>query len=170
MSTYRLRVKIGSHEFEAEGDEDTVLQQFEEFKKLIERSSVAPVEKPSEPEAGASAAETGLHRLFDYDEKDNLISLRVSPRGEDRIPDTILLLLLGYREVAGDEEVLVTHLKPAMQRSGLKVTRVDRMTRSLVDHVLVIKTGVGKGGKYRLSSPGLAKAKKIARKHLAQLV
>ena len=36
MAEYRLKVKVGEHEFEADGPVETVKEQFEAFKDLIE--------------------------------------------------------------------------------------------------------------------------------------
>jgi hypothetical protein len=56
---------------------------------------------------------------------------------------------------------MVTKLTEAMALSGLKVVRVDRAIDPHTTAGLVLKSGRGKGGKYRLSNTGLQRAEQL---------
>jgi hypothetical protein len=163
MELHKLRVKVGPHEFEAEGTEDSVESLFNAWKALIEAPNRAnetapkpprnPLEDPNLTPLIDSA--TG-NALFTLDSGRQVVSLRVHPTGDSRNADALLLLVFGHRMV-GMDEVPVTKLKEAMALSGLRVERVDRAIDPHVRAGLLLKAGSGKGGKYRLSNTGLAR-------------
>jgi hypothetical protein len=65
-----------------------------------------------------------------------------------------MLILLGYKLLKQQDEVLVTTLKDAMEKTGFNIDRVDRLTDSYIDKGLILKGGKGKGGKYSLTNSG----------------
>lgn len=93
METFRLRVKIGPHEFEAEGPKDSVMAQFEAWKTLIGSTpaTTPPVSKVVAPATEVPTRE-GLSApwdVFEVDEKRRLVTLRVHPTGETRDADAV---------------------------------------------------------------------------------
>lgn len=172
METYKIRVKIGDHEFEAEGPADAVKEQFAAFKELVGAApapkGTPPPAKPSLPDSEdndsrepGSSDRDRLKLLFSEESDGRLITLRIPPQGERREADALLLIALGYRLLKGVDEVLVTVLKEASHRSGISIQRVDRVASRDVSDNLFIKTGSGKGGKYRLTNTGITRAKEL---------
>jgi hypothetical protein len=183
MEPFRLRMKIGAHEFEAEGDQETVERQFALWRELltITPTSASPP-PPTVPQQasgmagvgaeslnGVSAAATtpievgsaippGYSKIFSQDGA--LLSLTVLP-GEDRVGDAGLLLLLGHREFNKLDQVGGGVLLEGLQRSGYRIDRVDRVYDRSPD--LVMRTGAKRGVKYRLNNPGLARARELAK-------
>jgi hypothetical protein len=161
----RLRVKIGVHEFEAEGPPDVVAEQFQAWRELIaEQPSTRPdqqLDAGGDPDRHRDTSTVGeLPSIFSYDRKRELLSLSVHPRGNRRHADAALLLVYGYK-LLGRDEVIVGTLKEALAVSGLKVDRVDRIIVPYVTANLVLKGGSGKGGKYRLTNLGIDRAKEL---------
>jgi hypothetical protein len=168
METHKLRMKIGVHEFEAEGPKEVVTQHFEEWKKLIVGQPSAPatpttLDKTTPKNALDSVAPGNdpiLLAVFAHDEKKRLITLRIHPSGERREADAVLLLLYGYRKWESDEAP-VTRLTEAMALSGIRVGRIDKVVAPYLREGLILKAGHGKGGKYRLTNTGQAKAEQL---------
>jgi len=114
MDAYKLRVKIGGAEFEAEGAEDTVKAQFDEFKLLVSaQAPIAPVtaSKSTNQQPATFTADQslevpqGFERLFNADEKNGkkAVTLRLLPQGEERDSVTLLLLLWGFKRKFGED-------------------------------------------------------------------
>ena len=180
----KLRVKVGVHEFEAEGTADQVTAHYNTWKELIEKAGPAtkPSIGPTVPMSAVTELKTreGFAAPWDIfstgDMHDgDLMSLRVHPpAGETRDADAILLVLFGYRK-AGNEgqglaEFPVTKLKESLDHSGIKIARIDRAVAPYVKSGYILKTGRGKGGIYRLTVTGHAKAEEMAQRLVAQLV
>jgi hypothetical protein len=181
MDTYKLKIKIGTAEFEAEGPEETVKQQFEEFKKLLDHPHARAGAKTTSgngsseseaPAAGAGGGDlAGLERLFaDADRAGKKsVSLRFLPQGDDREATAILLLLLGHERLVGDQRMRVTALKEALEKSGLTLARVDRIADKPLRRGLLMKGGKAKGGTYTLSNTGRARAMEEVQRMLEQM-
>ena len=171
----KLRIKIGPHEFEAEGSQDYIKEQFEEFKDLINYdANQQPAEHEQPSTTGTETLEDERVRerlglLFAHDANRNLISLRIPTTGDHRVADTILLILLGYRLLRNEDELLVTQIKTSLDQSGNRAGRIDRITARYVSDGLMIKTGKAKGGRYRLTNMGIAAAQELMERLLAQV-
>jgi hypothetical protein len=171
MDTYKLRIKIGNHEFEAEGPVEVVKEQFESWKGLLGLSPAKGTDSPAAALSGNSVTRiTEIHTpegittpldVFDHDDKRKLVTLRVHPTSEDRDADAALLVLYGYKEIEAKDEVPVTKLKDALEVSGLRPDRVDRTLAPHMREGLILKAGRGKGGKYRLTNTGYARAQQM---------
>ncbi|QOJ36616.1 MAG: hypothetical protein HRU82_17415 [Nitrospira sp.] len=182
MDGYKLRVKIGDHEFEAEGPADVVKEQFELWKSLV--TSAPPPQTPRidtpppiqlEPrspggQAGQAFTPEQLLHIISIDDKRDLVTLRILPKGEDRHREAILIVLYGYLKSRNIDEVVVTKLKSSLEASGSAPDRVDRAADPLLKDQLVVKGGSGKGGKYRLTMKGQGRAEELIRALLEQLV
>ncbi len=170
MDAYRLRIKLGSAEFEAEGREELVLRQFEEFKSLLEKSGRGPLlgadDTPqAPPNLGAKAASLGkLQLLYNLEDRNGgpLLTLR-SPA--EQVQSSLLLLLLGYRRL-GMNEVPGTLLKKALERSGVSLARLDRAAAPLEKENVVRRTGTKKASRYWLTNVGITRAETDATKML----
>jgi hypothetical protein len=181
----KLRVRIGVHEFEAEGPAEQVAAQYNTWKELIEKSPQSPSreDSTSAPAIPAKVITEVRTRegfaapwdIFGVDKNGDLMSLRVHPpAGETRDSDAILLVLYGYRK-AGNQgeglgEVPVTKLKESLDISGLKIARIDRAAAPYVKAGYILKSGRAKGGVYRLTVTGFSRAEEMAHRLFAQLV
>ncbi len=178
MDAYRLRVKVGPHEFEAEGPKEEVTAQFEAWKSLISSlPPVPPIKDPPHPPASPDATRNQVEgpprdkllTVFSLDDKRGLVTLRALPTGDRRYSDAILLILYGYRRLRDQDELLVTQLKAALSSSGLTPPRIDRIAEPDRQGGLLIKSGAGKGGKYRLTNRGFNQAGEMVTAMLGQL-
>ena len=176
QGTFKLRVKIDGQEFEAEGQSDLVSRQFEAFRLMIQGAGPASVRHVDHPDPGphlrqvapqAAHTEAGGHKedlakLFEVSPQTQLLSLRQPPRGEYPEADAVLLLLLGHKRLRNEEDVPVTVLTEALKQSGCPVKRLDRILTIYTKDYSVIRSGRGKGGRYRLTNLGLKKVDAIA--------
>lgn len=174
MENYRLRIKIGDCEFEAEGSQEIVERQFSEFKELLKSPPVSNHQESNNNGGGANEgnapklitpvffATNQYWKTFKFDEKRNLLSLSIKPMGDAAQADAILLLLFGYKFLKEQDEVIVTQLKDGLEQSGFSVNRIDRVIAPYVRSLFVIKTGKAKGGRYRLTNSGTTKAQTLA--------
>jgi hypothetical protein len=174
----KLRVKIGVHEFEAEGPRDLVTAQFEAWKQLAGLAPASPDAAGIARQEATIAArdvrtadgrEAALRNLFAVDAKQQLVTLRVRPTGQRRNADAALLLLYGYRSsFAADEgvDVPAARLKAALLASGHRPKRLDRAIAPHVAAGLVRKGGRHKHETYALTTPGCQHAAALARKLL----
>lgn len=167
-TTHRLKMKIGPHEFEAEGKPELVKKQFEEWKALIGESRPAslvevlsslPKAKP--PASGESWGSTEmpasvLDRVF---RKGDPLSLLATPKSENSDVDALLVLIYGLTELRGEPAVTGTALKKSASKSGVNVNRISPTLRARAD--LIQAAGTKKGKRYSLNNRGIAEAKRI---------
>ncbi|HLM80753.1 MAG TPA: hypothetical protein VK302_08975 [Terriglobales bacterium] len=164
MEPYKLHLKIGLHEFSAEGPAEVVKQDFEIWKSLI-NDLPAQSAQPTLPEKnGKAGADTNAltkeqtEKIYLLDDKRDMLSLRILPRSDDRYADALLLVVLGHKIIKGMDEIMVTQLKPAMRQSGCLVERIDQVAAKYVRQGYLNKGGMGKGGRYSLTNSGIEKA------------
>jgi hypothetical protein len=172
---HKLKVRVGQHEFEAEGPQDWVDQQFAAFQGLIKGHPTVPpamapqAAKPAEPIATDEHANTQsdqspeaevFARIFRVEGE--IVSLTALPQGEgNEEPSAALLLLFGQKLFRGTDLVSGEHLLRGLQMSGYTVDRADRVI-ARIEGGLVMRSGKRRGVKYRLSLPGLALARTLA--------
>jgi hypothetical protein len=173
VSEYRLKIKVGDHEFEAEGPADSVAKQFADFKEMIASLPAKTpdivfhdiVDDPFGPSASSSnpaasrlpSPKSELVKIFKVDGR--VISIVAKPASEN---DAVLLIMLGQKELRGNEAPTGSEVKDGLEQSGYKPLRVDRMMDSLFADGLILISGKNRGKKYRLSNPGLVKAQALA--------
>jgi len=173
QGTFKLKVKIDGQEFEAEGLPDLVTRQFEAFRLMIQGAGLGLVTgerslhlegrrpldpTPQEPIPQASHRDVDLVKLFRVSPQTQLLSLRQPPGSKYPEADAVLLLLLGHKQLRNEEDVPVTVLTEALKQSGCRVKRLDRILTVYTKDHSVVRSGRGKGGKYRLTNLGLKKA------------
>lgn len=180
MADYRLKIKIGDHEFEAEGPAEVVQAQFEIFKELVSNvpvsASIVPPHPPPGSTAGVGNSENGskvttapqleLDKIMRVDGR--VVSLTVRAASAD---DGVLLMLLGQRQYRGNDSVTGGEIKDGLRQSGQPVERVDRVLDKLSADTsgLVITIGQRKGRRYRLTNAGVSKAQEISRALIATI-
>ena len=169
METTKIRIKIGDHEFEAEGPAEMVQAQFEAFRSLL---SLAPqkVEQP-EPEIPLAPDENKGHishvrldRIMRA--QGRVVSLTAIPEKDE---DAALLILLGNKEMRANESVTGGEVGDGLAQSGRPVARTDRVMEKLIDDNYVLKSGMRRATRYRLSNTGHQKALSVAKELIATL-
>ena len=169
METTKIRVKIGDHEFEAEGPAETVQAQFEAFRALLSNppakqettealSPVKPVENTNH------INHVRLDRIMRA--QGRVISLTAIP---DKEEDCALLILLGNKEMRANESVTGGEIGDGMAQSGRPVPRTDRIMDKLIEANYVLKSGIRRATRYRLSNVGHQRALAVARELIAAL-
>jgi hypothetical protein len=167
MDNYRIKVKIGEHEFEAEGPADIVQSQFEAFKGLIaiqsHPSNVTTQQRGNQVAANKNAVDNAetlpMDKILKVDGR--VISLTVKPESE---AVAALLVMFGQKTSRGNDTVTASEIRDGLEHSGYRFARVDRLMQPLCDEGLVIKIGTKKATRYRLTNPGLSRATAEAEK------
>jgi hypothetical protein len=159
METQKLKLKIGEHEFEAEGPIDVVQSQFAAWKELISATPSKPnintkLKKPLElPEPPPLS----LEKIMKVDGR--IVSL--TARAET-VEETALLILLGQKELRGNQEVTGSEIMDGLRQSGYVIRRADTLMDKLSSDGNVITVGVHRSRRYRLSNSGVKLATDIA--------
>lgn len=177
MEPFRLKLKVGVHEFEAEGTEDAVQKQLDIWRELIASPSSSPPAAASPPpyvpplppppfDAGGDDR-ARYSKIFKHEGR--VVALTVPTlTGESATADALVVLLLGQKIYNASDSVTGQELSDGMTMSGLRVSRVDRSWGSHIPH-FVIKSGEGRATRYRLNIPGAQRARELAEQLLAQV-
>jgi hypothetical protein len=170
MDGYRLKIKIGDHEFEAEGPADVVQSQFNAFKDLIAsipqksavQNPIANTQTTNDNVTSANESALALDKVTRVE--DRVISLTARP---ETIEDALMLILLGQRTFRGNDSVTGSEIIEGMRQSGITVGRVDWRLEKLATEGLIIKIGMGRASRYRLTNQGMSKAQGLAKNLIA---
>lgn len=153
---YRLKLKLGQAEFEAEGPVDQVKEHYQEFLTLVSKvgSNLKLNESSSVPNGGSNESdpiETSWDRV--YMRTEDKLSLNIIPDTKFSNGDSILLIIYGYQKLFEKDGVGSQAIMEAAKQSGL---RIDRVARSLTSDQskLVLMGGSGKGARYSLNNRG----------------
>ncbi len=172
MENSKLKIKIGTHEFEAEGSEETVQKQYQMFLEAVKGAPAAsPIPAGKLEQAPESNDVNGrLARLFRTDGKGITLTARL-PESNTRDADTIILLLYGYKKLKGMESVYAPTLNESLRLSGYSVERVDRaiIPYTTPDNYLITRAGQKRGTQYRLTNKGETRAKELEEQLLNML-
>ncbi len=181
MDKLRLRVKASDYELEAEGSRDFLNEQYEAFKQLLgavtQKSVVSgsrgKIDFPSSRASGVAplpgkktgvppnSQATSFQKLLVWNDRTQLVKVAALPDGPTRIADTVLLLLLGYSELRGVSQVSALDLNQGLRSAGFDDFRLDREMATYLKARLVLRSGVGKGSRYRLTTRGVKQAQEL---------
>ncbi len=172
MEVSKIRIKIGDHEFEAEGPAEQVMAQFETFKVLISTPSCAPTTaKPAICENGNETQDVidqykrvQLEKIIRV--QGRVVSLTAIPTSTE---DAALLIMLAQKETRNNETVTGQEIGDGLAQSGRPVGRVDRLLDKAMSEALILKSGLKRATRYRLTNSGHQKALAIARELIATL-
>ncbi|HZU34009.1 MAG TPA: hypothetical protein VFB79_23050 [Candidatus Angelobacter sp.] len=172
MDTAKIKIRIGDHEFEAEGPAEVVKSQFEAFKELIAMQPrpillpqpVAEQQLPQDQAQAIAQSTMQLDKIFKVEGR--IVSLTAHAGSPD---DATLLLMLGQKQFRGNDAVTGQELGDGLEHSGIRVQRVDRIMDKFVKEGLVLKIGLGRATRYRLTNPGMAKSTAVAKELLGNL-
>lgn len=153
MDNIKIRIKIGNNEIEAEGPSADVEKHVEKW-----RREVAGVDLPKSPMASTA---------YYFDAGRNGLTIRkgpgTGPKGR-KLADALLLLLHGYRELQGKNQVEATRIARDLRESGHNdLAKLARSYHRLQSEGLAVRSGRGKGTSYRLTEPGLNAASALTR-------
>jgi hypothetical protein len=174
---YKMKIKIGDSEFEAEGPAEKVKEQFDRFMDVVVAVKNAPPAEPQKPivitpSAGslgidgvapsvqATVDEELLNRVFQRGA--DSVSLLALPRTESSEADALVALLYGFSRLMSKNQVSSIRLMQAARQSGVNLVRLDSILNSRTD--LVLAAGVRRGRKYSLNNRGLAYAEDLVRR------
>lgn len=166
MEQNKLRIKIGDHEFEAEGPPEIVQAQLAAFKELL-----------ADPQTHTKQAETPTQQAADS------LTQRVGPSGppaldkiikvEGRVvsltartnslEDALMLLILGQKTFRSNDGITGGELVDGLKRSGQSTEHMGRTLEKIASEGNIIITGAHRGKRYRMTNQGVTKAQQIAR-------
>jgi hypothetical protein len=176
MDTFKLRLKIGVNEFEAEGSQEYIQAERQVFLESIDGNELDDEPDPGEPgnpgnpappapaapgDSPISLADMGKLAKQDRSDKDLIVLTALPQESDTQKQDALVLLLLAHRVIRSVENVKTTNILNGMKQSGIPVERLDGVADKMP--TLVLKTGVRKGTKYRLSTTGVQKAVAVAK-------
>lgn len=175
MEPFRLRLKIGDHEFEAQGDQETVERQFAAWREMIASLPSPPpvpvpvgvavpvgLQAPAAQSAPSPAAEAvNYDKVFRKDKRD-VVSLTVLPQGDRALSDGGLLILMGRKHYLDEDLVGGAWLLDGLRDSGMPIGRVDRVFGDYYPN-LVTTVGTHRATRYRLTNLGMSKAVELAK-------
>lgn len=168
MDTCRLRVKIGPYEMEAEGPREFVEKHYGSFSDRIPQTNqLATLPQPATQVDTPSQQDSNFAPIFRVDGKG--VTLTARPRGEDQDLNGFLLILFGYKELKGTEFVTADEVLYGMKQSGFGIERADRLASRAYTQNLITKDGVRRGTRYRLTNPGIERAKALGEEILGYL-
>jgi hypothetical protein len=164
MDTFKLKMRIGDHEFEAEGPTEVVQAQFAAFRELIENvpqfTPPAPLpdsENSATPPASTLKGELMLDKIMRQEGR--VVSL--TARGAS-LEDEILLVLLGQRKLRTNDSVSGGEILDGLRLTGRTVNRIDYQLDKMTDTGDVITVGTNRARRYRLTNQGFNKAQELA--------
>jgi hypothetical protein len=163
METTKLKMKIGDHEFEADGPTEIVQAQLAAFQALV--SLAGNVKAAATPTDNGSARARGdktelmLDRIMKVDGR--IVSLTARTGTLDT---EILLILLGQKNLRNNESVTGSEVLDGLKRTGHAINRVDYRLDKMSEgaDASVITIGSGRARRYRLTNSGFAKAQEVA--------
>ena len=165
MDAYRLKIRIGEHEFEAEGPQEAVERQFEAFKELIASVPRKASNQNTQDKVVPGGVKNGnppakqFDNIFKVDGR--VVSLTAPPKDEK---EGALVILIGQKIYRNNDTPTGSEIADGLRHSGYSIPgRVDRTLESFVSEGLLIKMGNRKGTRYRLTNTGLPRAEAIAR-------
>lgn len=172
METTKIRLKVGSHEFEAEGPPELVQAQFEAFRELISKAPEKQEDKPpavivepkQEEQVRVPMAHIPLERIMRANGR--IVSLTALPSSTE---DAALLIMLGHKDLRDNENVTGQEIGDGLAQSGRPVARTDRVMDKPIAAALVLKSGMKRSTRYRLSNVGHQRALLLARDLVADL-
>ncbi len=159
----KIRLKLSDNEFEAEGPDELIRAHLSEFKGMVKNA----VPEELQPRLANPAEPTvPLDLIYQPDKTLKPLTLRVLPSTDHRmlkqVANTLLLVLYGFHETLGVNEVPVLSAAQAIRRSGLvKVQRLSNAFLALRSDGLALKIGLGKGTSYQLTSTGQNAAREL---------
>lgn len=154
MSESKIKVKIGEHEFEAEGPVDVVNAQFEIFKELIKH----PTDYKNKTESRLvvdSPITSNLDRIFSLS-NERVVFLSDTSKSAN---DAILLIIYGQKQCRNNEAATGGEIKAGLIATGYNGQEISRRLRELRHENLIAAQGTHRAKRYKLTNSGMSKVK-----------
>jgi hypothetical protein len=172
VDTSKIRIKIGEHEFEAEGTTESVQAQLETFKVMLTSINDIPARPVAQEvkQAAPIIADTGdpthvpLEKILHVSGR--VVSLTAIPSSTEM---AALLILLGHKNLRNNESVTGQEIGDGLAQSGRPVARTDRVMEKAITEAYVMKSGFKRSTRYRLTNSGNQKALATARELIGTL-
>lgn len=192
----KLHVKIGEHEFRAEGPESVVQAQYQQFLTASGMLPPAGQAQPARPFVPDANSPTGQRKLVLLMRKDVTVTTdsrgfvyvgRPSPIDRKFLAQifqpydggdlklnalastnaiSLLLLLYGFRVMLGEDKVRGQKLLRAAQISGLSLDRVDRDLEHLSN--CIASEGERRGKTYEITADGIKTAESLLKQWMGK--
>jgi hypothetical protein len=160
MTTLRIRIKTGEYEFEAEGQADDVNAQIVTFLRLLGRDDLTGSKLSAAASVQSQAIlKEDVNKLMDVSGK--MVSLNAS---SGSLAEDVLLLLLGQQQLRGSVAVAGNEIMEGLRASGHMIPRADHILKRHAGAGHIVTTGKRRRRRYRLTTDGIDKAAKIARR------
>jgi hypothetical protein len=173
QQSYRLKVRVGDSEFDADGPEETVKAQFDLFLMALKYAAPSPRNTlgvnaaggaganpaPASPTENATIEDNTWGRFF-LEEPDDHVSLKVLPESKNRNADAIMLLLYGYLKLRKKDTITASDLLTMANKSGLHLDRIDRCLPA-GHRKFINRGGSHKGARYSLNNQGQLYAQQL---------
>lgn len=175
VESFKLRLKVGEHEFEAEGPKAVVQAQFEAWKALIMVAPLTTSKQPA-PNTKTDARQTTETKqdadpfldLFEAGDG-NSVTLRAYPSGE-QADDAVLLVAYAFKRLHNVDILSSVLLGKSLRLSGGTIDRVDRVVNNQIAKGFMMKAGgIARGTKYRLTTTGAARAEALSKELFGKL-
>jgi len=183
MENYRLKVKFGQYEFDAEGPPDVVQAQFVAFQEMVAKlptlaAQASAVQAPTPPahvqteepapennggsqataKLDAAGTDASLSKIMKVENR--IVSLTARPPTAE---DAALLLLYGQRMLRNNDACTGSELVDGLERTGgIDIGRSERLFERISRSGDILTTGERRAKRYRLTNAGVNKARQIA--------
>ncbi len=157
-SNLTIEVALLGNTFKASGEVQNVTKLFEQFLQLLSSTSATRIQNPETETLDRNPMTPVLQKIFEHDNQSPILVFRNPPTHDEPLPNWVLLLLLGYRELRNTRDVTATVVIHALRHSSHRVPRLDRLLQPYLKEKYLLKGGRGRGGFYRLTSLGAEKA------------
>src|SRR5438552_581863 len=154
MDIYKLKIKLGEHEFDAEGPVDVVQAQFATFRELIEalpktarQTTPAPINLDAPFQSTTPPSLKGELMLDKIMRQEGRV-VSLTARGAS-LEDEILLLLLGQRKLKSNDSVSGGEILDGLRLTGRTVNRIDYQMDKMTEAGDVITVGTNRARRYR---------------------
>lgn len=170
MDTNKLRIKIGDHEFEAEGPAEIVQAQLAAFKELVSAVPAIAQKPPETEQQNQSQTQTPqtVNGFLPLDKimktEGRIVSLTARASSTE---DAVMLILLGQKTFRNNDGVTGSEIIDGLRVSGQAAERVDRVLDKIATDGNIIITGAHRAKRYRLTNQGLASARNVAKNVIA---
>src|ERR1041385_2349084 len=154
METSKIKLKFEGHEFEAEGPTESVQRQFEAFKEMVassprqvltpNRQTIAQTQQNKDNPS--SFPHVHLEKVLHVNGR--IVSLTALPASTE---DAALLIVLGHKDLRNNLTVTGQEIGDGLAQSGRPVPRVDRIMEKAIDDAFILKTGIKRSTRYRLT-------------------
>jgi|SRR5579883_132703 len=188
--SHRLKMKIGVHEFDAEGPQEYVDAKFEQFQALIEKFSapqaaattpvipqtqegIPPAIPAVVPPPPLATGGVDLSQIFTIDADNKRLNLHVHIDDADgknqQAGDAMLIVLYGYRKQFQVDELGAVQMSAVVKNAIGQTARPDLAAPTLVTGGYMTRNGTGRSTTYRITPKGMARAEAAIKATLAKM-